>query len=319
MQKYKRLWFVGAMAIVLVTAAGCFQAAGTGPDAASVAQNSNPTFTPFPSDTPFPTPEPQIVTATQDPNLFVPPTDDLSQAPVQEFPTVDTASAGFPTQDTSGSVAQFPTDNTVIQEFPTQDPNLFAAPTLDPNLVQGQTDLNQNIDPIYVTATYIVARATMTEAYFLTATAGGPIFTETPFVPTLEPGVGFPTATLTPVPNGNCSYTVAAGENLFRISMKYNLTPQELASANGIPNMNIIMVGQTLTIPNCGVTSPTAVPGDTTVPPATGGNVYIVQQGDTLFKISVQYGVPVASIAAANGISNINLILINQQLVIPPA
>lgn len=313
MQKYRRLWFAGAMAIVLITAAGCFQAAGTGPDAASVAENTNPTFTPFPSDTPFPTLEPQIVTATQDPNLFVPPTEDLSQVPVQQFPTQDTASAGFPTLDTSGSVAQFPTvDPASFQQVPTQDPNLFAAPTLDPNLVaQG----DQNIDPIYVTATYIVARATMTEAYFMTATAGGPIFTETPFAPTFEPGV--PTATLTPIPNGNCTYTVAAGENLFRISMKYNLTPQELASANGIPNMNIIMVGQTLTIPNCGVTSP--APGATAVPPTTGGNVYTVQQGDTLFKISVQYGVPLASIAAANGISNINLIVVNQQLVIPPA
>jgi len=165
-----------------------------------------------------------------------------------------------------------------------------------------------------VTATYIVARATMTEAFFMTATAGGPIFTSTD-LPTFAPGI--PTATLTPVPGGPCTYVVAKGENLFRISMKYNMTPQELASANGIPNMNIIMVGQTLNIPNCGTTTPPI--GATAVPPVTGGTTYTVVQGDTLFKISVSYGVPVASIAAANGISNINLIVVGQQLTIPPA
>ena len=96
------------------------------------------------------------------------------------------------------------------------------------------------------------------------------------------------------------------------------MTPQELATANGIPNMNVILVGLTLTIPNCGgSTSP--IPGATAVPGTGTGGTYTVQQGDTLFKISLQFGVPVTSIAAANGISNINLILINQQLVIPAA
>ncbi|MEO8606531.1 MAG: LysM peptidoglycan-binding domain-containing protein [Chloroflexota bacterium] len=303
MQKYRRLWFIGALAMVLLTAAGCFQAAGTGPDAVSIAQNTNPTWTPFPSDTPYPTAEPLVVTATQDPNLFVPPTDDLSQLPaVQEFPTQDPNLFLAPTQDTA------------IGQFPTQDTSFAQVPTLDPNFAQVQSD--QNIDPIYVTATYIVARATQTEAYFMTATAGGPIYVPTE-QPTFSPLV--PTATLEPVAGGSCTYVVAAGENLFRISMKYNLTPQELATANGIPNMNIIMVGQTLTIPNCGSTDTTIPIGATAAPPNGSGTTYTVVQGDTLFNISLKFGVPVTSIANANGISNINLIVVNQQLVIPPA
>jgi LysM repeat protein len=305
MHKYRRLWFIGALAILLLTAAGCFQAAGTGPDNLSVAQNTNPTFTPFPTDTPFPTPEPLVITATQDPNLFVAPTDDLSQSPViQDFPTQDPNLFLAPTQDTA------------VGAFPTQDTSFGQVPTLDPNFAQVQVDQNQNIDPIYMTATYIVARATQTEAFFLTATAGGPIYTPTQ-PPTFAPN--FPTATLAPVPGGSCTYIVAAGENLFRISMKYNLSPQELATANGIPNMNIIMVGQTLTIPNCGSTGTTPPIGATAAPPIGNGTAYTVVQGDTLFSISLKYGVPVTSIAAANGISNINLIVVNQQLVIPPA
>jgi LysM repeat protein len=298
MRKFNRLWLVSSLAILSLAAAGCFQAAGTGTDALSVAENTNPTWTPFPSDTPFPTPEPIVITATQDPNLFVAPTDDFSQSGSLDAPPVGEA---FPTIDTS------------VAQFPTTDPSFAQIPTDDPFLAQAQVD--QAIDPIYVTATYIVARATMTEAFFLTATAGGPIITATLAAPTLEPGV--PTATFAPVPGNNCTYTVVAGDNLFRISMNYNMTPQELATANGIPNMNSILVGTTLTIPNCGTSGGNPIPGATAVPGTGTGGTYTVQQGDTLFKISLQYGVPVTSIAAANGISNINLILINQQLVIP--
>jgi LysM repeat protein len=237
----------------------------------------------------------------------VTPTQDLS---IQQFPTQDLSSAQFPTQDLSS--AQFPTQDLSAQQFPTQDLSAFQAPTLDTSFVQPQTD--QNIDPIYITATYIVARATQTEAFFLTATAGGPIFTPTP---TFDPFV--PTATLAPVPGAACTYVVVAGDNLFRISMRYGMTPQELALANGIPNMNLIVVGQQITIPNCGSTGTVAtpIPGITPVPGT--GTTYTVVQGDTLFNISLKFGVPYSSIAAANGISNINLIVVGQQLTIPPA
>ena len=121
----------------------------------------------------------------------------------------------------------------------------------------------------------------------------------------------------------DCIHEVAVGDNnLYRISLKYGVTPQEIANASGLANMNLIYIGQKLTIPNCGNTGVT--PPATTVPDGstggTGGPVgstYVVQQGDTLFKISQRFNVPVTSIANANGISNINLIVINQQLVIP--
>jgi putative chitinase len=100
------------------------------------------------------------------------------------------------------------------------------------------------------------------------------------------------------------------------------VTPQQIATASGLANMNLIYVGQKLTIPGCGTTGttppPTSIPDGSTG--GTGGPVgqtYVVVQGDTLFKISQRFGVPVTSIANANGISNINLIVINQQLVIP--
>jgi LysM repeat protein len=110
-----------------------------------------------------------------------------------------------------------------------------------------------------------------------------------------------------------------AGDNLFRISLRYGVTINDIAAANGISNPSIILVGQTLTIPGCnGGTNP-VTPGAPSPGTGTCANTYTTQQGDTLFEISLQFGVPVNSIAAANNISNINLIFINQQLCIPAA
>ena len=47
------------------------------------------------------------------------------------------------------------------------------------------------------------------------------------------------------------THTVQAGENLFRISLRYNTSMAAIASANGIGNYNLVFAGQTLSIP-CG-------------------------------------------------------------------
>ncbi|MEO8610044.1 MAG: hypothetical protein ABI690_19275 [Chloroflexota bacterium] len=74
------------------------------------------------------------------------------------------------------------TANTVAP-FPTQD---FLVLTDTANA--GATANAQSIDPIYITATYIVGRATQTEAAYMTATAGGTLPTSVvTSTPTLSP------------------------------------------------------------------------------------------------------------------------------------
>ncbi len=44
-------------------------------------------------------------------------------------------------------------------------------------------------------------------------------------------------------------HIVQPGENLFRIALRYGTTPQAIALANNLPNINLIYVGQRLRIP----------------------------------------------------------------------
>lgn len=52
-------------------------------------------------------------------------------------------------------------------------------------------------------------------------------------------------------------------------------------------------------------------------PPVQTDEVYVVQPGDTLFAIALRFGVTASDIAAANNLSNPNLIFVGQRLVIP--
>lgn len=149
----------------------------------------------------------------------------------------------------------------------------------------------------------------------------------TPIVPTAKPPV-------TPAPGGGqtsggtvtcpATYTVVAGDTLFRIALRFGLTVQELASANGITNVELISVGQTLKIPNCttattsgGTASGTLKPqGDDTVA-ANGDILHTVKSGENLFRIALNYGLSWEVVAAYNGITNPNSISVGQVIHIP--
>ena len=113
-------------------------------------------------------------------------------------------------------------------------------------------------------------------------------------------------------------YIVQPGDNLFRISLKFNVSVSALMAANGITNPNLIFVGQRLVIPSPGtVVTP---PATTTSPPPSGSTTtYVVQRGDTLYLISLRFNVTISALMAANGITNPNLIFVGQRLTIPGA
>lgn len=113
-----------------------------------------------------------------------------------------------------------------------------------------------------------------------------------------------------PVTTPARTHVVQRGDELRFIAARYGTTWQAIAAANGLSNPNLIFTGQVLTIPGTG--GPVTTP-----PPVTVGGRYVVRQGETLYRISVYFGVNMWDIARANGILNLNTIYTGQSLVIP--
>jgi LysM repeat protein len=109
-------------------------------------------------------------------------------------------------------------------------------------------------------------------------------------------------------PDQQVVYTVQQGDTLSSIAAELGVDWQQIAAFNGIeaPNYTIYR-GQRLVIP--GVT-PTPVP-------TAEVTIHVVQQGDTLYGIAIQYGVTLQALLAANGITNPDQLSIGQELVIP--
>jgi CSLREA domain-containing protein len=112
-------------------------------------------------------------------------------------------------------------------------------------------------------------------------------------------GATAPQPAPSPVTGG--SYIVQRGDTLFRISLRFNTTVLALQQANGLTSTRIY-AGQRLVIPGAA--------------PAPSGRTYLVQRGDTLFRIGLRYGVSVAALQTANGLRG-TLIYAGQTLVIP--
>ncbi|MBI5961424.1 MAG: LysM peptidoglycan-binding domain-containing protein [Chloroflexi bacterium] len=78
----------------------------------------------------------------------------------------------------------------------------------------------------------------------------GPIATQAATQPNIIPPATVPTITQTTTNMaGRTTYLVQAGDNLYRISLRFNRSMTAIATANGITNLNLIYVGQVLIIP----------------------------------------------------------------------
>ena len=114
-------------------------------------------------------------------------------------------------------------------------------------------------------------------------------------------------------------YTVAPGDTLRNIAIRFGTTMDALASLNGIYNYNFIYVGQLLKIPSGSYVVPP--PSAPYVPPAPSQNgTYVFQPGDTLRNLAYRWGVTVWDILAVNPqITNSSLIYVGQVIYMPGA
>lgn len=182
-----------------------------------------PTFTPFPSSTPFPTFTPPP-TETQLPAPTLVPTTLPSEVPVQVLPANPTATTQIATTYT---VQYGDSLSTIAVRFG----------ILTRDLARVNNIVNPNL--IYV-------------GQVLQIPVGGvptPQPTALPsVVPTTVPS-STPFPTFTPPPANPRVYQVQPGDNLYRISIRFNVPIRALIEINGIADASRIFVGQLLTLP----------------------------------------------------------------------
>jgi len=143
----------------------------------------------------------------------------------------------------------------------------------------------------------------------------------------------FPTATTASAApgeeGGECVYAVQAGDTLFRLSLAYETTVDDLMDFNELED-DALQIGQILRIPNCvqaeedsetdaigGDSAATVAPVETTAVPTPGRLIHIVASGDTIGSLSLRYDVSMDEIVSLNRLANPDALSIGQELLIP--
>lgn len=161
------------------------------------------------------------------------------------------------------------------------EPTALPPTEVPPTAVEEAASPEPEADQFALTATALIALQTQPAAGApITAGAGGDVGAaiQTTALPLVQ-------ATIPP--GEDCVHEIRAGETLFKLSLAYGVSVDEIALTNGIDNPDRIAVGQQFTIPLCGTTGfippPTSIPAAPTEPallPAAEPTALELAQGD---------------------------------------
>ena len=114
--------------------------------------------------------------------------------------------------------------------------------------------------------------------------------------------------------NGNGTYTVKAGDSLYRIAVNHNMSLQELKNLNNLSS-NLIMPGQVLKVSGqVSSSQPSTNTSQNSNQTQTSGNgTYTVKAGDSLYRIAVNHNMSLQELKNLNNLSS-NLIMPGQVL-----
>ena len=147
--------------------------------------------------------------------------------------------------------------------------------------------------------------------------------------PETKPATPAPAPVPAAAPTAPGQYVVRPGDTLTSIARRYRTSVSAIVAANGMASADVpLRVNQSLRIPSgVAAASPASrpvatVPAAKPAPAAAAtGNSYTVKAGDTLYRISRQYGVSPTALMQANGLTptTANTIRVGTTLRIPKA
>ena len=111
-----------------------------------------------------------------------------------------------------------------------------------------------------------------------------------------------------PSPNAT-TYVVQSGDTLSGIALMFDMTVSEIQNLNNISDSDYIQIGQVLTVYQTGGNDG----GGGSTPDTT---TYIVQSGDTLSGIAVQFNMTVSELQDLNNIGDADYIRVGQELLV---
>ncbi len=123
--------------------------------------------------------------------------------------------------------------------------------------------------------------------------------------------------------DGGTPVTVAQGETLESLSLRYNVPETALMQANGLGRNSVLTAGQRIVIPRRAsapaVAAPTTRPvaADRKTASASSSRTHVVAPGDTLLGVSRKYRTSVREIGAANHLKYDQPLRIGDRLLIP--
>ncbi len=171
-------------------------------------------------------------------------------------------------------------------------------------------------DPILVPATMAPTTAvpatvasTTTTTLAPTPTTAAPVASTTTTAAPVVSTTAIPTTTEA-ADVGPASVLVEVGDSLSKIAKRYDTTTEILAAINGICDVNQIYVGQKILLAGAEFET------DDEVDPEPISVTVLVEVGDSLSKIAKQYDTTVDDLMVANDMTDPNLLLVGQELVV---
>ena len=126
--------------------------------------------------------------------------------------------------------------------------------------------------------------------------------------PSVTPSI---TPTVCPIPTGWISYLVKTGDTLAGVALRYRTTVEKLLAMNCILADGFTL-GTRIYVP--------PLPANTAIPcrPPSDWILYPVQPGDTLYRLSVMFGVTVRQLQDANCMGTSTLLRLGTGIYVPP-